>query len=67
MRIRRLAHLEVSVDYSQCVQVLYGQCDLSTVETSPLLREHSLARQMKEELSSVHVLHYKAQAIIGLK
>ncbi len=36
-------YLEISVDHSQCVQVLNTHCDLSPIEASPLLREDPLS------------------------
>ena len=49
------------------MQVANGQCDLSPVETRPVLGEDALSREMEEQLSAVDVLHNKTQPCISLE
>ena len=59
----RRADLEVAVDDALLVQVLYGQRDLGSVEPGTVLAEDSLAGQVEEELTTIDVLHDKAEPV----
>ena len=61
------AYFDVAVEDVVLVQESDGVADLGAVEAGTVLAEPLLARQVKEELAAVDVVHDQAEAVRGLK
>ena len=49
------------------MKVLDGKYDFGAIEPGAFLGEYTLSRQVEEELSTVDILHHKAEPVMGLK